>query len=122
MLGRTFAAATVGVGERQAVLSWDLWRTHFGGDANALGRSLVLNGEPYTVVGVMPRTFQGYEQGTAPWALQRNDAPESPFGQPGMEHRRRARYLDVLARLRPRRSLGQATAELAALASRLGPP
>jgi len=42
-------------GPKVVVLSDALWRTRFGGDAAILGRALTLNGEPYTVIGVLPR-------------------------------------------------------------------
>lgn len=40
-----------------AVLSNSFWRSHFGGDSSIVGRSVLLNGSPYTVVGVMPEKF-----------------------------------------------------------------
>ena len=40
-----------------AVLSHDLWRNQFGSDPGVVGRAVRLNGEPYTVIGVMPRGF-----------------------------------------------------------------
>src|SRR3712207_746463 len=40
-----------------AILSWDCWRQHFGGDAAVVGRTIYLSGDPYTVVGVMPANF-----------------------------------------------------------------
>ncbi len=118
-LGRTFAPA--GADEPpQAVLSWDLWTTRFGGDPGILGRVLTPNGEGYAVVGVMPRGFQGDQRDTRLWTLQPNDVPGSPFGDRNMEHNRGARYLDVLARLRSGVTVEQAAAELGALAARLG--
>lgn len=41
-------------GERVALVSWNLWRSQFGGSDDVLGRALELNGQPYTVVGVLP--------------------------------------------------------------------
>ncbi len=41
-------------GPKSAILSWGLWRNTFGGDPNLLGQSILLKGEPYTVVGVLP--------------------------------------------------------------------
>jgi predicted permease len=41
------------------MLSYAFWRRRFGGDANVLGRTLAINGIPFTIVGVAPRGFQG---------------------------------------------------------------
>src|SRR6202035_2206379 len=41
-------------GPKTAILSYALWRTVFGTDSNALGQSVLLKGEPYTIVGVLP--------------------------------------------------------------------
>jgi predicted permease len=59
-LGRTFASGEdkVGGGERVAVLNHELWQKRFGGDPNLIGKSLKLNGEPFTVVGIMPEHFK----------------------------------------------------------------
>jgi predicted permease len=57
--GREFSRAedTPG-GPAVAVLSYEFWRRVFGGDTSALGRAIALRGEPYTVVGIMPRGFR----------------------------------------------------------------
>jgi len=44
-------------GARAAVLSNDLWRTRFGGDPALAGKPILLGGDPYTVVGILPSTF-----------------------------------------------------------------
>src|SRR5919205_1013742 len=44
-------------GGRVAILGHNLWQRRFGADPNVVGRSLTFNGEPYTVVGVMPEGF-----------------------------------------------------------------
>jgi putative ABC transport system permease protein len=55
VLGRTFAANEDQLGqERVAVLSHALWDSQFGADPNVIGRSITLDGAPYTVVGVLP--------------------------------------------------------------------
>src|SRR5262249_44288395 len=55
LLGRSFSAHEDRQhGPRAAILSNVLWRTVFGADANILGQSVRLKGEPYTVVGVLP--------------------------------------------------------------------
>jgi len=56
--GRGFTAAEGLQGnERVAVLMYDLWREQFGSDPAIVGKSVRLNGFPYTVIGVMPRSF-----------------------------------------------------------------
>jgi predicted permease len=58
VLGRTFLEGEAGVGgDRVAVLSHRLWQDRFNGDREVLGRSFLLDGDPYTVVGVMPEGF-----------------------------------------------------------------
>src|SRR5581483_3818090 len=47
----------VGV-ERVAILSADLWQRRFGADARLIGRTILVNGQQHTVVGVMPRGFE----------------------------------------------------------------
>jgi len=57
-LGRAFSASEAQPGhERVAVLMYDLWREQFGGDRDILGKTIELNGFPFTVVGVMPQSF-----------------------------------------------------------------
>jgi len=59
VLGRTFTLGEDALGGPDvAVLSWETWRGRFGGDTAILGRRLVLGGEPYTVIGVMPPRFR----------------------------------------------------------------
>ena len=41
-------------GPRAAIMSYGLWRTAFGADVNAVGRAVLLKGEPYTIIGVLP--------------------------------------------------------------------
>jgi len=45
------------------VISYRLWRTHFGGDPNIIGRTMDINQLPYTIVGVTPAIFQGSQTG-----------------------------------------------------------
>lgn len=57
-LGRAFTAREAQPGkERVVILMFDLWREHFGGDPGILGKTIRLNGFPYTVIGVMPHSF-----------------------------------------------------------------
>ena len=57
-LGRTFHAGEDQAGQdRVVVLGHELWETHFGSDRSLIGRTVRLNREPYTVIGVMPASF-----------------------------------------------------------------
>jgi predicted permease len=58
-MGREFSHAedTAG-GPAVAVLSYEFWQRVLGGDTSALGRAIALRGEPYTLVGIMPRGFR----------------------------------------------------------------
>jgi len=106
-LGRTFTAADVGAG-RLAVISDSLWRTRFGAARDAVGRTLRLNGEPFTVVGVMPPGFAYPEGEMAAWlALDL---------RPGEPSDRNDRGLFTVARLAPGVSLDQAQDDLARVA------
>jgi len=49
-----------------AVLSYGFWRRRFNGDPAAVGRTIVLHGHPFVIVGVMPRAFNGTSVDTAP--------------------------------------------------------
>ena len=57
VLGRTFLPSEAEPGQASSVvLSYGLWQRHFAGAADAVGQQLRINGEPYTIVGVMPAT------------------------------------------------------------------
>ena len=59
MLGRVLRADDEKSGAPGvAVIGHDLWRTQFGGDPNIVGRSLLIGGEPFSIVGVMPPAFR----------------------------------------------------------------
>ena len=89
-LGRSFLAEEDRPGAAHAVVLSDaLWRRRFGADPGVLGRSLLLNGEPYLVVGVMPREL-GFPSRAELWTPFCLD-PASREPEP---------YLEVVARLR----------------------
>ena len=54
-MGRTF-----GEGDplNVVVASYGFWKAHLGGDRSAIGRSITLDGQPFTLIGVMPEGFQ----------------------------------------------------------------
>jgi predicted permease len=108
-----------GGGPRTAVLSESLWRSRFGGEASAVGRTLSLDGEPVTVVGVVPAAFR-FPATADLWVSARSRVPEHPTYPIDPEHDRSRHYLTVVARLRPGVSVGQADAALRLAQSRLG--
>ncbi len=113
-LGRTIQPSDDVVGkDRVVVLSDGLWRRRFGGDPQAVGRRVTLEGEPFTVVGVMPPSFALPAREVDLWA------PISLVGDDDIPHLRGLRWMDVVARLAPGASLDQATAASSAVFSRL---
>ena len=112
LLGRTFVAEDDRAGAPGTVLlGHGLWLDAFGGDAGVLGRKVLLDGEPFTVVGVMPRGFRFPTRETEYWAPFRF-RPEA-FEYPNDN------YLDVVARLLPGVSLEAAQADMSDIASQL---
>src|SRR5262249_15710962 len=62
-IGRLFVEADGRYGAARTVLpSNGVWRERFGGDANAIGKKRLLNGEPYEVIGVLPPGFEYFRQ------------------------------------------------------------
>ncbi|HEV2420740.1 MAG TPA: ABC transporter permease [Candidatus Acidoferrales bacterium] len=58
VIGRIFHEGEDQAGHFVTVLSYGLWQRRFGGDPGAVGRSITLDGQPYTVIGVMPQGFE----------------------------------------------------------------
>ena len=56
-VGRIFAREEDAPGQNVAVLSYGLWQRRFGGDSNVVGRTFDIDRQPYTVIGVMPKSF-----------------------------------------------------------------
>ncbi len=112
LIGRTFRPEeSEPQSERVAVLSYGLWQKRFGGDASIVGRTLTLNGNPHTVVGVMPAGFEFPAPFAQLWTALRfaNDTPPS----------RTAHFLYTRARLKPGVTIQQAQAEMDTIAARL---
>jgi putative ABC transport system permease protein len=109
-MGRTISSADSADGQ-VVILGHGLWQRRFGGDPGVLGTTVRLDGEPYTVIGVMPPGFRFPSRETDAWTpllftpddyLDRNDT-----------------YIYGLARLGPGVSLRQASAEMATIAADL---
>jgi putative ABC transport system permease protein len=114
-LGRAFSADEDRLGgPRVAILSHGLWQRRFGSAPDVVGRAVNLDGEPHTVVGVLPEDFRldfripGAEVFTL-MGLEGKDSLEA----------RGMHYLGVIGRLRPGVPIEQAGADLVAVAARL---
>ena len=114
VLGRTFSVTEAQRGENVAVLSYGFWQRHYGGSHDILGRTLNLDHQSCTIIGVMNPSFQFPNKDTQLWLLISADARWSKFQQ--------FRYADAftaIARLKPGVSLNQARAEMKAITERL---
>jgi len=111
-LGRSFLPGEdVAGGERIVVISDDLWRRNFGADPGIVNQAISLNGQKYTVVGVMPRELS---------ALYRTVQIWSPLVFPEQDRLNRGdhKYL-VIGRLKSGVTLAQAREQMNAIAQRL---
>jgi len=113
-LGRTFVPEDDKPGAHVVLLNHSLWQRRFGSDPGIIGRALTLDGETYTVVGVMPPLVQ------LPGFDNRNDQLWVPVAFPAEEAAQRGNhFLEVIARLKPGTTLKQAEAEMDTIAARL---
>ncbi|HXN53398.1 MAG TPA: ABC transporter permease [Candidatus Acidoferrum sp.] len=110
-IGRPFTAQEDAAKSRVVVLRHELWQRRYAGDPGIIGRSILMDGEPVTVVGVMPRGFFFSDQQTMYWV------PAS-FTPEDLTHRQR-HYLNVVARLKPGVTLERARRDMDAVAKRL---
>src|SRR5687768_13625366 len=112
LMGRLFDTTRAGESDRSSVvLSHGLWQAHFGSDERILGKTLLLDGAPYSVIGVMPRTFRFPDDGAQLWM-------PLPLPDQAFENRNN-NYLDAVGRLRDGATFEQGRAELATLFTRL---
>lgn len=111
VLGRAFLPQEGVPGRDQvAVLSYGLWQSRFGSDAGIVGRRIVIDGAPTTVVGVMPAGF----------TLPKNSADVwKPLAIVRSKEWEGGRFLQVIGRLKPGVSLQQAQDDLHAVARQL---
>ena len=106
ILGRTFSSTEDQPGgDHVAVISHSLWESRYGGSPGVLGKTIILNGESYTVVGVLPAGFRFSTTPEDVW---------TPLG--GLLNGGSGGYfLNVIARLKPEVTLAQAKADMDAI-------
>ena len=97
-------------GDLQIVISDRLWRTRYNADQSLIGKQLSLNGEPHTVVGVMPQGFR-FPDDIDVWQRLTWDLSQ---------HSRQAHFMEGIARLADDVTMERAVSDAAALAARLG--
>ncbi len=112
-LGRTFLAEEDRAGGPPvAVITFGFWQRHFGGAQDAPGKNVTLDNQSYTIVGVLPASYQFIQPIDVmvpfePWA---KTLPDDRNWHPG---------INAIARLKPGVTLEQAQAEMATIAKRL---
>ena len=113
-LGRLFADGEDRAGsDHEVILSYGLWQRRFSGDTSALGKTIILDGSSYSIVGVMPADFH-----FAPfWATHAE--LWAPLSLEARAHSRDGNSLRLFARLKPGVTLDHARAEMAAITARL---
>ena len=111
LLGRTFLPEEDQPGgNRVAVLSHGLWQRRFGAEPGVIGKSISIDSQPHTVVGVMPASFAFPQPRNEIWI---------PHGPPSELKDRGSHNFRVVARLRPAVTLEQAQSNLDSIAREL---
>ena len=112
-LGRTFSEEEGEVGkDTTAVLSYQLWQSQFGGDPAAIGKPLRLDGQPVTVIGVMPRDFYFLNPEVLLWR------PLAFTPEQKSDEQRHSNNFQNIGRLKPGATVVRAQQEVDALNAR----
>jgi hypothetical protein len=107
--GRVFTSEENGPGRgKVVVLSDSIWRRRFGQDRSIVGKTVMLDGNPLTVVGILPANFSFSAGNPAPELLVPVELRPDPD--------RTAGALELIARLKPGVTLAQASTNLRAVA------
>jgi putative ABC transport system permease protein len=112
-LGRTFLEAEGKVGQdRVVILSHAFWREKFGMQSDLLGQAVTMNGKPYTIIGVMPESFDFLRREIKLWVPA---ALEAPIYKENLD----AHFLRVIGRLKPGVTPERLKAEIDLLGTRV---
>ena len=119
LLGRTFMKEDAEPGrDKSIVLSYGFWQRQFGGKRDIVNETVRLNGQPYTIVGVMPATVN-FPDTSNFWVPAAYDAPSCAGPNRDPRGQRGAHCLRGVARLKEGTSLQQANAELTTISDQL---
>jgi putative ABC transport system permease protein len=111
LVGRSFTQDEEGPEVRAVVLGYRLWKRKFTGDRELVGKTILMNGTAYSVIGVMPPRFDFPDRQTEYWV---------PFGlSPQLLSRRNSHFLKVVARLQQGRDVGAAQDDMKRVAGEL---
>jgi len=117
-LGRVFTPEEDKAGNHAAILSDALWRTRFKADPNVVGRTVSINSQSYTIVGVMPPKFT-FPINSDPAELWIGAAVGNEGGRGALTNQRGNHAIEVIGRLMPGVSVAQAQAEMSRIAQAL---
>ncbi|MBV8437323.1 MAG: ABC transporter permease [Silvibacterium sp.] len=114
ILGRTFAPGEDQEGKNDIlVLSYEVWREHFGSRPDVIGKKVQVEGRQHTIIGVMPAGFR--------FPISRVDAVYRPLHAPrNLRESRGNHWLPAVARLKPGVTLNAAQADMTAVLTDLG--
>ena len=112
LIGRTFSQEEDREGPNKVVvLSYGLWQRRFGREKDVVGKEILLNGQKYSVIGVMPARFQFIEKDVGLWVPM-------AFGPQDLANRS-AHFLTVFGRLKDGVTIDQAQADIKTIMSRI---
>jgi predicted permease len=118
-LGRTFEVSD---DEQNAspgiLLSHALWKRRYGGDSSLVGRRVLVNGRPTTVIGVMPESFRLLLPADS--AIPDDQQAWLLLGRSSLRWPRQQQYLRVVGRMKPGVALADAQKEIAAISKQVG--
>ncbi|HVR08922.1 MAG TPA: ABC transporter permease [Thermoanaerobaculia bacterium] len=121
--GRTFTGeeGTQLGGHPVVVVSDHFLKQRLGGDPGAVGRSITLNGSPFTIIGIAPAAFTGIDIGVLPelWVPMAMNRVIKPDPDSNWYNQRHDPFINALGRLRPGVTLAAAQAEMTSIAQRL---
>jgi predicted permease len=122
--GRLLAESDVNLQSRRpemvAVLGYGIWRREFGGDPNVIGRTVNVDGVPFTIVGIGPRGFTAFGTATEPdVTIPLTALPQVRHDTTNRFGSRGTMWLDVIGRLKDDVPLSEARAQLLALWPRI---
>jgi len=102
-----------GANDKLVVLSYGFWQRQYGGARTAIGSKMLLNGDPYVIVGVMPPTFR-FPSERVEVFIAYSTIPDN-----AIPHIRPVRVLDVIGRLKPGVTIDRGRSEMAGITRRL---